>query len=115
MTLKGATLKERILVLVLIETHGGETNKLRNYEKAILPILQRHGGEFISIMQPIIGTSGAETHVDEMHLLSFDHIAGFGNFQADPELAQHHPLREEAVKSLRFIQGKPFDLKEYFS
>lgn len=96
-------------VMILIYCHPGKAERLREYEQKARPLIEKHGGRFVSIWE---GLGGEEP--DEIHLLEFESESGFRNFRQDPQLKALTPLRAEAVARSQVIGVHPYDLEQYF-
>lgn len=99
-----------VCYLVLITVRPGQLNALRAYERAVGPVMARHGGRLERVLQPV---SGDAAEFDEVHLLAFDDEHGFAAFRADPDRAAYDQLREAAVERAIVLQVQDVPVAEY--
>jgi len=93
--------------VVLIWVNAGQLETLHDYERKAAPIIERHGGQFKTVMS-VSGVgdgSGFDRPPDEVHVLEFPDSEAFGRYRADPDSDAIGHLRDASVEHAIFLQG----------
>ena len=104
--------------LALIYLKPGQRERLRQYERQVLPVFRRHGGAFERIWRslPAEGLGAPDPEApDEIHLLRFETAAGLEAVRRDPEMQALVPLRQEVVRKALLLRIEDVTLGTYFS
>jgi len=93
--------------VVLIWVNPGQLETLHEYERQAAPLIERHGGEFKTVMS-VSGVgdgSGFDRAPDEVHVLEFPDADAFSRYRADPDSQAIGHLRDASVERAIFLQG----------
>jgi uncharacterized protein (DUF1330 family) len=93
-----------IVLVVQLYVHPGRAAEFHRFETAAARIMRRHGGRIDRVIRPT-GPARADALPHEVHLVSFESVAGFEAYQADPELKTLGPLRESAIARTEVLVG----------
>jgi hypothetical protein len=77
--------RDGVVRVVIIEIGSGSLDGFEHYERAVLGLLDRHGGRLDRRLRSV------DDRV-EVHLLAFDSATGYQAFLDDPERAALRPL-----------------------
>jgi hypothetical protein len=78
-------MNDRFAIVVIAELAAEAIDPFDDYERRVLPLLGRHGGQ----LERRLRTADGRT---EVHLLSFATRAGYESYLADPDRAALRPL-----------------------
>jgi hypothetical protein len=67
-----------MLLLATFDLSGADIALFEEYEAAVLPLLERHGGRLLQRVRSL-------DQAFEIHLLEFDREGGFDGYRLDPE------------------------------
>lgn len=101
--------------LALIYLRPGQQERLRQYEKQVLPVFRRHGGAFERIWRPAATGTPEPEAPDEIHLLRFETAAGLDAVRRDPEMQALAPLRESLLRKALLLRIDDVPLGTYFA
>jgi len=93
--------------VVLIWVKPGQLETLHEYETQAAPLIERHGGQFKTVMS-VSGVgegSGFDRAPDEVHVLEFPDPDAFAHYRADPDSQAIGHLRDASVERAIFLQG----------
>lgn len=96
-------------LLVLIWVMPDQFDALHEYERQAQPIMAKHGGSFVTVLEPTAVLGWDESQPHEAHVLRFPSKAAFEAYRTDPDLEQLVPLREQAVRRAIMIGGRSLD------
>ncbi|MGE3691538.1 MAG: hypothetical protein AB7F98_09165 [Novosphingobium sp.] len=78
-----------MLLLATFDLSGADLTLFEQYEAAVLPLLQQHGGRLLQRVRSLDAAF-------EIHLLEFADEAGFAGFRSDPDRQAAQPLFERS-------------------
>lgn len=96
--------------LIVITVQPGQLDTLRAYERAVAPVMARHGGRLKRVLRPVAGDTEES---QEAHILAFRDNDGFAAFRADPERAAYDRLRQASVAQATVLQVQDVPVAEY--
>jgi uncharacterized protein (DUF1330 family) len=86
-----------LYLVIKLYVRPGKLDAFHVYEKKVLALFRRHGGEVVAAFAPEPGPEG-EDGPDEIHVLSIATRTQLNDFQADPE---RNAMAEEREAVLR--------------
>lgn len=86
-----------LTLVVVADVPAPDVDAFQEYERRVLPLLARHGGQLERRLRSHDGRA-------EVHVVSFATRAGYEAFLADPERAPHRALLDGAGVVQRVIE-----------
>ena len=100
-------MSDPVLLTQLVWLHPGKESLFEKFEDAMIPLMERHGGELLMRERPsresLVGA--AVDPPDEIHVLRFASEAASKAYADDPERARLLPLKEESVRASLLVRG----------
>lgn len=102
---------DRYQLITLVWVREGQLEALHEYERSAAPIMERHGGSFVSAVDPTVLLGWDEPQPHEIHVVEFPSQAAFEAYRADPDLEPLIDLRSQAVRRAIVLGGITIDLR----
>jgi len=96
-------------LIVLFWVMPDQFDALDEYVRQVHPIMVKHGGSFVTVMEPTVLLGWDEPQPHQAHVLRFPSQADFEAYRGDPELELLIPLRDRAVRRAVTVAGRQID------
>ncbi len=95
-----------ILITLFLYIHENQESNYYNYEEAVLPILEKHGGQMMTKIGKgnLVWNSDNLNCPDEIHVVSFPSKIAYKEYIVDPERIALSDLRKSAIKETMVMQ-----------
>ncbi len=93
-------------LVVLIWVMPDQFDALDEYVEKVEPIMQKHGGSFVTLMEPTVLLGWNEAQPHQVQVSSFPSMAAFEGYRSDAELEALVPLRDKAVRKAVTVAGR---------
>ncbi len=98
-----------IYITQLIYLKPGQEEVFDQFEAVAIPIISKYRGQLLLRVRLPGGAEIIESAIEtpyEMHLVSFESEADFGQFMQDEERKQFLHLKEQAIRSSILFKGE---------
>ncbi|MBC7776137.1 MAG: DUF1330 domain-containing protein [Phycisphaerae bacterium] len=98
-----------IYITQLIYLKPGQETTFDQFEAVAIPLISKYRGELLLRIRLPDGAEIIESKIEtpyEMHLVSFESEADFGQFMRDEERQMFLHLKEQAIRATMLIKGE---------
>jgi len=93
-------------LVVLIWVMPDQFDALNEYVQKVAPIMEKHGGSFVTLIEPTVLLGWDEAQPHQVQVSSFPSKAAFEAYRGDAELDELVPLRDTAVRKAVTVAGR---------
>lgn len=86
-----------LYLLAKLYIRPGLEERFKTYERKVLELFRRHGGQLVAAFSPEPGPEGADWP-DEIHVLTITNRSQFEGFLADPDRQELAPERDAVLR-----------------